>query len=62
MAGGEVVIQSAEAAQPGALKLDMARVAAISAETHEVIGLLAKAMAEENGDDEQPAPAEKNVW
>lgn len=68
--GGEVVIQTAEAArpgeailpptsatQPGALKLDMARVAAISAETHEVIGLLAKAMAEENGDDEPPAPA-----
>lgn len=68
--GGEVIIQTAEAArpgeailpptsatQPGALKLDMARVAAISAETHEVIGLLAKAMAEENGDDEQPAPA-----
>jgi len=67
--GGEVIIQAAEAArpgeailppssvtQPGALKLDMARVAAISAETHEVIGLLAKAMAEENGDDEPPAP------
>ncbi len=68
-AGGEVVIQSAEAAkpgeailpptptaQPGRLKLDMARVAAISAETHEVIGLLAKAMADENGDGEQSAP------
>ena len=67
-AGGEVVIQGAETAKPGepilappslaqsgALKLDMARVAAISAETHEVIGLLAKAMAEENSDDEQPA-------
>src|SRR4030095_4140079 len=64
-AGGEVVIQTAEAAkpgeailaptpaaQPGALKLDMARVAAISAETHEVIGLLAKAMSDENGDGE----------
>lgn len=64
--GSEVVIQSAEtrtggeaippltAEEPGpaALKLDMARVAAISAETHEVIGLLAKAMAEDNGNSE----------
>ncbi|MEQ2005372.1 MAG: tellurite resistance TerB C-terminal domain-containing protein [Limisphaerales bacterium] len=63
--GREVVIQSAEPAKPGEpipvpgkrdfsapLKLDMARVAAISAETHEVIGLLAKAMAE----DETTAP------
>ena len=57
---GEVVIQSADAARPGepisappggALKLDMARVAAISAETHEVIGLLARAMAEGEADD-----------
>lgn len=68
-AGGEVVIQTAEAArpceailppipatQPAALKLDMARVAAISAETHEVIGLLAKAMADETDDGELPAP------
>ncbi|MCI0747261.1 MAG: TerB family tellurite resistance protein [Verrucomicrobia subdivision 3 bacterium] len=67
--GGEVVIQTAEAAkqgeailpplpamQPGALKLDMARIAAISAETHEVIGLLAKAMADETDDGEQSAP------
>ena len=64
--GREVVIQSAEPTRPGEpipvpgkrdfsapLKLDMARVAAISAETHEVIGLLAKAMAEE----ETTAPA-----
>jgi len=64
--GSEVVIQSAETrtggeaippltaeeAGPAALKLDMARVAAISAETHEVIGLLAKAMAEDNGNSE----------
>ncbi len=54
----EVVIQRAEKPVPGeaiptsqsvadvGFKLDMARVAAISAETHEVIGLLAKAMAE----------------
>lgn len=69
--GGEVVIQSAEVhvigeailpptperTQPQALKLDMARVAAISAETHEVIGLLAKAMAEDNGNGEpDPVP------
>ena len=67
--GGEVIIQSVEtikpgepisarasAEQPSGFKLDMARVAAISAETHEVIGLLAKAMADENGDNEQPTP------
>jgi tellurite resistance protein len=59
--GNEVVIQGAEKsvrgeALPTALpeteavgfKLDMTRVAAISAETHEVIGLLAKAMAEDD--------------
>jgi hypothetical protein len=35
----------------------MARVAAISAETHEVIGLLARAMAEDDGDqDQSPSP------
>jgi tellurite resistance protein len=68
-AGGEILIQSAEAAKPGelipaptptaqagALKLDMARVAAISAETHEIIGLLAKAMSDESGDGEQSGP------
>ena len=69
--GSEVVIQSAdvhatgepilppspERTQPQTLKLDMARVAAISAETHEVIGLLAKAMAEDNGNGEpDPVP------
>jgi uncharacterized tellurite resistance protein B-like protein len=58
----EVVIQSAEAEKageaipspmgkaigaPAAFSLDMSRVATISAETHEVIGLLAKAMSEE---------------
>jgi tellurite resistance protein len=65
--GREVVIQSAEPARPGEpipapgrrdfatpFKLDMARVAAISAETHEVIGLLAKAMAEDEST--EPAP------
>ncbi len=65
--GSEVVIQSAESRRtdgeaisplgtdatcPLALKLDMARVAAISAETHEVIGLLAKAMADDDGSGE----------
>jgi len=59
--GSEVVIQRAEKPMTGEalpvtqpeeeavrFKLDMARVAAISAETHEVIGLLAKAMAEDD--------------
>lgn len=64
--GSEVVIQSAETRtggeaiptltaddpRPAALKLDMSRVAAISAETHEVIGLLAKAMAEDSSGSE----------
>lgn len=60
--GREVVVQSAEvekageaipspigklAGAPASFSLDMSRVAAISAETHEVIGLLAKAMSEE---------------
>lgn len=65
--GREVVIQSAEPARPGEpipapgrrdfatpFKLDMARVAAISAETHEVIGLLAKAMAEDDAAEPEP--------
>lgn len=65
--GREVVIQSAEPSRPGEpipalagrdfatpFKLDMARVAAISAETHEVISLLAKAMAEDEAT--EPAP------
>lgn len=69
--GGEVIIQGAEpgrrgepmvapipAVTAGGLKLDMARVAAISAETHEVIGLLAKAMADENSEEvERQAPS-----
>lgn len=61
-AGREVVIQPAEAEKageaipsplgeragaPASFSLNMSRVAAISAETHEVIGLLAKAMSEE---------------
>jgi tellurite resistance protein len=64
--GNEVVIQNAEdrvsgetivsptieGTKPSALRLDMARVAAISAETHEVIGLLARAMADDTGDSE----------
>lgn len=67
--GGEVLIQTLESArpgepiparapasQPGVLKLDMSRVAAISAETHEVIGLLAKAMAEDGADQDQRQP------
>jgi uncharacterized tellurite resistance protein B-like protein len=64
--GTEVVIRAAQAGSAGeiipapddiqkssGLKLDMAKVAAISAETHDVIGLLAKAMA--NAEDNSEA-------
>lgn len=65
-AGCDVVIQQPEAGRageaipppsvpaPAAFKLDMTRVAAISAETHEVIGLLAKAMAVDDTDQAPP--------
>jgi tellurite resistance protein len=64
----DVVIQRAESRQPGetipppiksqpaALKLDMTKVAAISAETHEVIGLLAKAMSEDDLEETSAVP------
>jgi tellurite resistance protein len=52
VSGEAILPRTAEEALPAGLKLDMARVAAISAETHEVIGLLAKAMAEEDGNNE----------
>jgi tellurite resistance protein len=53
---GETIPSPSSALQPTALRLDMTRVAAISAETHEVIGLLAKAMSEDETD-ESPAVA-----
>lgn len=70
----DVVVQRAESGRPGeaipssapgleravALKLDMARVAAISAETHEVVGLLAKAMAEDEASEPSVAPVVPN--
>ncbi|MEW6303790.1 MAG: tellurite resistance TerB C-terminal domain-containing protein [Verrucomicrobiota bacterium] len=46
--GGETIPAPEPSPASGSLKLDMARVAAISAETNEVIGLLAKAMTEED--------------
>jgi len=47
---GEVIPPQVPSERPSALTLDMARVAAISTETNEVISLLAKVMAEENGE------------
>jgi tellurite resistance protein len=47
-AAGETIPAAQSETEITGFKLDMARVAAISAETHEVIGLLAKAMAEDD--------------
>jgi hypothetical protein len=51
---GEVIPSPSPVSGPTVFKLDMARVAAISAETHQVIGLLAKAMSVDDADE---APA-----
>jgi tellurite resistance protein len=56
-ANGEAIIQPATIPESGRLKLDMAKVAAISAETSEVIDLLTKAMADDDTPVASPARA-----
>ena len=64
--GGEAIPQPAQAASPG-FSLDMNRIAALTAETAEVVSILSKALAEESHEDptsvaiESPASVPSSV-